>query len=139
MNRTAIIKALNIDATLHAKAFDLFTEIDSAQLRISERVMKLGFESRAAARPYVMAWAAEKYGLRIVDGKRGPTFHEKDRNSDGERAMYRVLGTCFPEEQSVFANAKGSATTDPVAKILKAYEKLTGAQKRSFKAQIAKL
>ena len=82
-----------------------------------------------------MEWASKKYGVALKEStKGGMTF--ATRNSDAERAMYRVLAVCFPSVDLVKAKGGRAHTKSAVEKLLDAYAKLSPAEKRSFKAAL---
>jgi hypothetical protein len=124
----------DLDASKLSAASAIFTRVDATTAGFADQLAKIGLD-RKEAKPYAMAWAAEKYSARLEEGQRG---FKLPRNSDAERAYYRVLNAVFPAEASPFAKAS-SGNADPVAKLLKAFGKLTAGEKRSFKAQLAKV
>ena len=127
-----------LTASTKAAAFAVFNDADKASASFAERLMALGIGDRTTAKPLAMEWAAKKYGAELkASQKGGMTFAE--RNTDAERAMYRVLSVCFPAVDCPKASAAGRASVDPVAKLLAAYAKLSAGEKRAFKAKFAKL
>ena len=116
--------------TLNRKAiFAVFNDADTSSASFTERLLALGIASAADAKPLAMEWAAAKHNARITQGQRGATL---PRNSAAERAMYRVLGVCFPKADKP-KTAKATANkTDAVAKLFKAWSALSGAEKRRF-------
>ena len=114
--------------------FAVFNDADTSSASFAERLFALGVADRATAKPLAMEWASKKYKAPITSGQRGDKLPS---NSAAERAMYRVLDVCFPKADAVApAAGKERADADPVAKLLKAYAKLTAAEKRKFKAAI---
>ena len=113
----------------------VFDDADKGSLGFAERLLSLGIASRAEAKPHAMAWASIAYNAPIESGRQGDKL---PRDSDAVRAMNRVLATCFPSvDKPSTVNPKRTANkTDEVAKLIKAYAKLTGAEKRRFKASI---
>jgi hypothetical protein len=125
------------NATTKAAIYAVFTDADKSSASFAERLFKLGVGDRATAKPLAMAWAAQKYGVAIEQGQRGDRL---PRDSAAEKAMNRVLAVCFPAVDLPESKAKANAkTVSAVEKLLAAYLKLDGAEKRSFKAQLAKL
>ncbi len=122
------------DAAKQAAASAVFELADNTSASLAAKLMTLGFDTRSAAKPYAMKWASVKYKAKVESGQRGDKL---PRDSAAEKAMNRVLSVCFPGADNPFRNA-GNSDADPVAKLIKAYGKLDGAQKRSFKAQLAK-
>lgn len=112
--------------------FAVFTDADNQSASFAERLMALGIATRTDAKPFAMEWAAAKYRVKIEQGQRGAKL---PRDSAAEKAMNRVLSLCFPAVDMPKAKAK-SSSTDPVAKLLSAYAKLTPAEKRSFLRRI---
>jgi hypothetical protein len=135
----AAIAAMLGDTQFVGKKFDdacaVFELADNASTSFAEKLAALGLDDRAAARPIAMAWASQKYAEPITKGQRGFSL---EGGSAAYRAMHRVLDVCFPREEP-FKAKESSDNADPVAKLLKSYGKLTGAQKRSFKAKLAAL
>ena len=81
-----------------------------------------------------MQWASIKYTAPIEQGRQG---NKLPRNSDAERAMYRVLELCFPTADKPVSTPKATANkVDNVAKMLKAYAKLTKAEQKRFLASV---
>ena len=116
--------------TLNRKAiFAVFNDADNESASFAERLLALGIASVSDAKPLAMEWAAEKYKARITQGQRGATL---PRNSAAERAMYRVLGVCFPKADKPKTHKATANKTDAVAKLFKAWSALSGAEKRRF-------
>ena len=113
----------------------VFDDADNNAVSYMDRLLTLGIASRTEAKPHAMEWASIKYGAKIIDGRQGKML---PRDSDAVRAMNRVLATCFPSVDKVSTvNPKAVAKkTDEVAKLIKAYAKLTAAEKRRFKSSI---
>ncbi len=123
----------NINKTTKTAAFAVFDDADKSSASFAERLMKIGIGDRATARPLAMEWAANKYNAKIEQGLQGAKL---PRDSAAERAMNRVLAQCFPSVDLPKATPAASNQQDVVAKLLKAYAKLTPAEKRKFKAAI---
>lgn len=113
--------------------FAVFNDADNSSVSFADRLLALGIGDRATAKPLAMEWAANKYKAKITQGQRGDKL---PTNSAAERAMYRVLDVCFPKADAPKAKPGASKQTDPVAKLLAAYNKLTAAEKRSFLRRI---
>ena len=114
--------------------FAVFNDADKSSASFTERLLALGIGSRGDARPLAMEWASKKYGVALKDGQRGLTFAKRD--TDAERAMNRVLQLCFPSADKPNVKRAANNKTDAVAKLLKSYNALTGAEKRRFLASI---
>ena len=80
--------------TLTAAISNIFDAADNSSASFCAKLLQQGIGDRATAKPYAMLWAAQKYGAKIIKGQRGDKL---PRNSDAERAFYRVLNVCFPE------------------------------------------
>ena len=114
------------------KIFAIFNLADEESASFAEQLMALGIASRADARPFAMEWASKKYREPLKNGQRGLTF--KRRGTSAEQAVTRVLQVCYPSaDKPAKPKAKTSNKTDPVKRLLDAYAKLTGAEKRRFK------
>lgn len=109
--------------------FAVFTDADKSSASFAERLFTLGVGDRATAKPLAMEWAADKYGDKITQGQRGDKL---TTNSAAERAMYRVLDVCFPKADMPKGEGKASDNADPVAKLVKAFNKLSKAEQRKF-------
>lgn len=112
--------------------FAVFNDADNSSASFAERLLALGIDSRAAAKPFAMEWAAAKYKAKIEQGQRGDKL---PRDSAAEKAMNRVLSICFPSAD-LPAKSEGRGKADPVEALLKKYAALTAAQKRAFKAAL---
>ena len=123
--------------TINRKAiFAVFNDADNSSASFTEQLLALGIASRKEATPLAMEWAATKYKAALKQGQRGMTFVK--RNTDAERAMYRVLGVCFPSADAPKSpkspkSPKATANkTDAVAKLFKTWQALSAAEKRRF-------
>ena len=117
--------------------FAVFNEVVNSSVSFADRLLTLGIASRADAKPLAMEWAANKHGVKIVQGQRGATL---PRDSAASRAANRVLAVCFPTADMPMPKAKAGSNnkTDPVARLVKAYANLSGAEKRRFLSQLGK-
>lgn len=116
--------------TINRKAiYAVFNDADNSSASFTERLIALGVADLGTAKPLAMEWAASKYKARITQGQRGATL---PRNSAAERAMYRVLGVCFPKADRPKSHKATANKTDAVAKLFKAWSALSGAEKRRF-------
>ena len=116
--------------TINRKAiFAVFNDADNSSASFTERLLALGIASVTDAKPLAMEWAAEKYKARITQGQRGATL---PRNSAAERAMYRVLGVCFPKVDRPNATKASANKQDVVEKLFKTWSALSAAEKRRF-------
>lgn len=100
-----------------------------------------GFLDRKAARPSVVRWASEDYKIVTSAGQRGlmlvePSKSNKAAHTNWENARSAVddvLDKVFPTGN----NKKVNGDTDWLKKAKAAWEKMTAAQRRQFKAFIA--
>lgn len=116
--------------TINRKAiYAVFNDADNSSASFTERLIALGVADLGTAKPLAMEWAAGKYGARITQGQRGATL---PRNSAAERAMYRVLGVCFPKADRPKSPKATANKADAVEKLFKAWSALSGAEKRRF-------
>ena len=113
------------------QAYMIFNNVEGASCDFAEKLLGLGVD-RVVGRALCMEWAAEKYKVRLVTGQRGLML---PRNSAAEQAFYRVVAFVWPAVSATAKKVKREQT-DPVAKLLAAYGKLTAGQKRSFKAAL---
>jgi hypothetical protein len=104
----------------------------------TEALLDQGIGDKATARPFALTWAAAKYSVKLVKGQRGLALDQTAKNYEAARkAVQRVLDVCFPAmETASVAAPKESKQADPVAKLLKSFEKLTAAQRKKFLAAV---
>jgi hypothetical protein len=104
----------------------------------TEKMLDQGIGDKATARPFALTWAAAKYSVKLVKGQRGLALDQTAKNYEAARkAVQRVLDVCFPAmETASVAAPKESNQADPVAKLLKSFEKLTAAQRKKFLAAV---
>lgn len=88
--------------TLTAAISNIFDSADNSSASFVSKLLEQGIGDRATAKPYAMLWASKKYGAKIIKGQRGDKL---PRNSDAERAFYRVLNVCFPERVATKAKS----------------------------------
>ena len=118
--------------TINRKAiFAVFNDADTSSASFTERLLALGIASASEAKPLAMEWAAAKHNARITQGQRGATL---PRNSAAERAMYRVLGVCFPKADKPKSPKATANKTDAVQSLLNKFHKLSKAEQRRFMA-----
>jgi len=123
---------MNMEIEVRNQAYLIFNTIENASCDFAEKLLELGID-RVIGRALCMEWASAKHGTRIVQGgQRGPAL---PAGSAAQKAFSRVCLFVWPAESATPSKAKRS-NTDPVAKLLAAYGKLTAGQKRSFKAGI---
>lgn len=124
-----------MNASIKQQIFQIFNKADNAALSFAESLLALGVGDRATARPLALEWASAKFEVKIVDGQRGKTLDPKAAKYEAAKSTCRrVLEVCFPGADAGVQFKRND--TDPVERLVKLYAKLTGAQKRSFKAAI---
>ena len=117
--------------TINRKAiYAVFNDADNSSASFTEDLLALGIGSRTDATPLAMEWASAKYKVALKQGQRGMTFVR--RNTDAERAMYRVLGVCFPAADKPKTKKASANKQDAVEKLFKAWSALSAAEKRRF-------
>lgn len=113
------------------KAYLIFNQVEGSSVDFAEKLLEMGVD-RVVGRALAMEWASDKYKTRIVTGQRGAAL---PAGSAAQKAHSRVCLFVWPAVSATAKKVKRS-NTDPVAKLLAAYGKLTAGQKRSFKAGI---
>jgi hypothetical protein len=114
--------------------YAVFTAADNSSASFTEDLLALGIASRTDATPLAMEWASAKYKVALKQGQRGMTFVR--RNTDAERAMYRVLGVCFPAADKPKAKKASANKQDAVQSLLDKFHKLSKAEQRRFLAGV---
>ena len=85
-------------------------------------------------RVFAVAYVAEKSGVKPYPSRKGGALTFEKDTPEYNRVRYLV--DVATGAAAVKAEKRSSGKSDPVALLLASYEKLTPAQKRSFKAQI---
>jgi len=111
---------------------EVFNEANEQPTDWALRLAAEGLTTRDLARPFVVIWAGARYNETVTDGQRGLTLPQ---GSAAIQAVTRVLRNVFSADDTPKA-PKSSGSADPVAALVRAYAKLTPAQKRAFKASI---
>lgn len=117
--------------------FAIFTDADKTSLSFAERLLAEGIGDKATARPFAVAWAAQKHDIKTKQGQRGLTFDSKDKKKleAAQKSAQRVLDVCFPsaDVKHLPDASKPKTKTDPVKReaqrILKNF---TPAQRRKL-------
>jgi len=112
-------------------AAKVFTAIETQSDVWAESLAKAGIIG-ADIKVYAVIWVAEQSGVAPKDGQRGLTF---DKGSEPYNRVEYLVNVATGKAAAKAAKRKSDAT-DPVAELLKKYEALSAAQKRSFKAKI---
>jgi len=91
---------------------------------------KLGLDTWTLARPTAIHWAAKRYNMKVRDGERGLTL-------TGTAEQYNTANQAMKRLRGVFEgkDSKPKASVDAVLKLVKAYNKLDGSDKRRFRNQ----
>lgn len=98
-----IVLTANMEAT--------FKLADNVSASLCDALLSDGIGDRATAKPFVMKYVLAKYpGASIKAGQRGLTFTK--RNTDAERAYYRIMDACFPTGQTD-SKPKGNSKSKP--------------------------
>ena len=121
--------------SINTKAiYAVFNKADDVSPTLASLLMKQGIDSRKAAYPFAVRWAAEKHGITPTQGQRGLTL---PHNSAAMQAVQRVLNTIYPKVDAPKPNGKAVANkVDPVKSLVTRFGKLTAAEKRRFLAAI---
>ena len=129
-----------MNASIKSAAFALFNDVDTSSLGFAERAVALGLSRASEARPLALEWASKKFAVALREGQRGLALDDGAKNYEAaKKAVQRVLAACFPSVDVPAKTSSSKAAADPVEKMLAAYAKLSAGEKRSFKAQFAKL
>ena len=112
--------------------FPTLTKFNDTSASIYEAFGREGISTWSHAAPTVLAWAASQYNVHVVAGQRGDTL--KGADYEAAKTAVRRIRECF--ETVGAPKRKSSKAADPVAALVKRYEKLTAAEKRRFKAAI---
>ena len=99
----------------------IFNDADNSATSFLERLMAQGLGDRAAARPYALRWAAQKYGEKIVEGQRGECL---PKGSAADTAVKRVLQACYGPATASASSGKGEPTK----------VRISAAERAAFKA-----
>lgn len=122
--------------TINAQTAAIFEQAEQVSVNLAEQLMMLGIGSKAEARPYALAWAAAKYGVKVRAGQRGDGFDRSTRQGEAaHKAVQRVLAFIYPPSDLPSSKNKANQT-DEVARLIKKFASLTAAQKRRFLAGI---
>ena len=112
----------------------IFADADDSAVSFADRLLEQGIATKSEAKPHAMAYASIRYGAKITAGRQGNLL---PRNSDAERAMYRVLALCFPSADKPVSSQRAVAKkVDVVAQLVTKYSKLTKAEQRRFLSSI---
>jgi hypothetical protein len=128
----AIRSFVSFNAAACAKAFNVFAQIEAQSDLWAEELAAAGIVG-PDIKAYAVAYVAEKSGKSPKPSQRGGLTFEKG-TTEYNRVEYLVRVASGKAAEK--AAKRSSGKTDPVAKLLAAYAKLSAGEKRSFKAQI---
>ena len=111
----------------------MFADIESASDRWAETLAKAGIVG-ADIKPFAVAYVSETSGVAPHPSRNGGALTFTKDSKEHNRVRYLVDVATGAAAQKAAKRVSGKA--DPVAELLKAYESVTAAQKRSFKAAI---
>jgi len=120
-------------ASNFAGACKVFADIESKAQDWAERLAALGITG-VDVQPYVTAYISQVTGVKAHPSQRGDVLVFKKDSPEYNRVKYICRVIRGPIDMGRHTK---SEQTDPVAKLLAAYNKLTAGEKRSFKAKIA--
>tara|TARA_R110000868_G_scaffold112176_3_gene302288 strand:- start:5689 stop:6087 length:399 start_codon:yes stop_codon:yes gene_type:complete len=101
----------------------IFDDANESATSFLERLMAQGLGDRAAARPYALRWASQKYGVKIKIGQRGECL---PKDSAADEAVKRVLTACYGPAKAPASSGKGEPTKTRVS----------AAERAAFKALV---
>ena len=113
--------------------YAVFNEADDVSPSLAAVLMQHGIDSRKAAYPFAVQWAAEKHNTKVIQGQRGVTLPQ---NSAAIKAVTRVLNTIYPSVDTAKPKTTSSNKVDAVKSLVTRFGKLTAAEKRRFLAAI---
>jgi hypothetical protein len=111
--------------------YAVFNKADDVSPTLAALLMQHGIDSRKAAYPFAVQWAAEKHKVKVIQGQRGLTL---PHNSAAMQAVQRVLNTIYPRVDA--PKAKTANKVDPIKSLVTRFKALTAAEKRRFLAAI---
>ena len=129
----AVKQFIAFNATAYTAASKVFADIESASDRWAETLAKAGIVG-ADIKPFAVAYVSETSGVAPHPSRSGGALTFTKDSKEHNRVRYLVDVATGAAAQK--AGKRASGKTDEVAKLLKAYEALTAAQKRAFKAAI---
>ena len=137
MSKRLTLAQLRATLGIQASTYEAFKPCiqlaDGLSATILQTALKLGIADRTTARPFVTYYIAEARNAEAYNGQRGVTF---GRGTNYSRQVDRILAKMFTDVEATPAKPQSSNKTDAVAKLLKSYQALTGAEKRRFKAAL---
>lgn len=131
INHVQAFIALNTAA--YTAASKVFAQIEAQSDAWAEALASAGIVG-PDIRVFAVAYVSEKSGVRPYPSNKGGALIFKKDSPEHNRVRYLV--DVATGAAAVKAEKRSSGKSDPVAKLLKAYNDLTPAQKRSFKSQL---
>jgi hypothetical protein len=124
--------------TNKAKAFSTLNTFADSRVKLIQGMKDAGYETLEACRPIVIEWACEKTGAEFRETKAGKVVLVSDHPKyEGAKTTVRDVMHMIEGTTRRASSAKKEAD-DPVAKIIKAFNKLSAAdQKRALKVLVA--
>lgn len=120
--------------SINTKAiYAVFNKADDTSPTLAAVLMQHGIDSRKAAYPFAVQWAAEKHNVPVTKGQRGLTL---PHNSAAMQAVQRVLNTIYPRVDAPKPKKTAANKVDPVKSLVTRFKTLTAAEKRRFLAAI---
>lgn len=119
---------------INAKAFATFSKvalaIEGRNLQDQETLAKAGILPQDY-RTFAIAYVAETSGVAPTTGQRGLTFTKDSKEDSRVKYLVSVLNGSAQEK----ASARSLATVSELDKVLKAFAKLSAADKAAFMAK----
>lgn len=126
------------NAKAYAAASQVFKEIENASDKWAETLASAGIVG-ADVKPFAVAYVASQEGAAQPHPSRkggALTFTKNTTEHSRVKYLVDVATGAAAVKAAKRKGAKSHGKVDPVAQLLEMYAELTGAQKRSFKAQI---
>lgn len=115
-----------------AKAFNALNKFANSRVALIEGMQAAGYTTVEDSRPIVIEWACEKTGCAFKVSDKGRT------TLDSSHARYEATKTVVRDVMLMLQGTTRHATSakkepvDPVVQAIKAYMKLTPAQRKAF-------
>ena len=116
--------------TNKANAFKALNTFADSRIKLIKGMQDAGYATVEACRPIVIEWACEKTGAEYRETKAGKVVLVSDHPKyEGAKTVVRDIMLMIEGTTRRASSGKKEAD-DPVAKIIKAFGKLTPAQQR---------
>ena len=119
-----------------SQAFKALNTFAASRVKLIESMQAAGYDTVEACRPVVIEWACEKTGAAFNVSKAGKVMLDSS-HAKYEAAKTTVRDVMLMLQGTTRHAAQGSAKTDPVDAVIKAFGKLTAAQQRAVLKAIA--